>query len=303
MPLNSYQMSPTSPDPGDDEETKTLLADADEQETDMEDRTSATHPQADGGASGTRTRNGLLGYDELDHTRRKNRILVYTLAATSLALLLLALFVFVTRVTPAASSVPNELGVTKLPSGGRPAGAAHLDLTWNPEEQALRNWTWGPFEPHRSLMANIARLSNVRCSSLFPGGPLIDSGIVQADRELRDRLLQLRNSTEVDYSTGLARKSPAPHTRHLRRSPSTTSRNVNLTRAAEVGPFTEGSELKYLNLRQEFSTGEPVSVCEGNPWGDAYALLHQEILEGKREPKLLTYNCDRKTGCGGLADR
>lgn len=32
---------------------------------------------------------------------------------------------------------------------------------WVPEEIALRNWTWGPYEPHRSLLTNIAKLSHV----------------------------------------------------------------------------------------------------------------------------------------------
>jgi hypothetical protein len=36
-----------------------------------------------------------------------------------------------------------------------------ITLNWGEEEMALRNWTWGPFEPHPSLFANLASLSEV----------------------------------------------------------------------------------------------------------------------------------------------
>lgn len=40
-------------------------------------------------------------------------------------------------------------------------------LEWSEEEIALRNWTWGPFEPDESLLKNLAALSEVSWSMMF----------------------------------------------------------------------------------------------------------------------------------------
>lgn len=43
----------------------------------------------------------------------------------------------------------------------RPWYAASGQLEWTEEEAALRNWTWGPFQPDRTLLVNLALLSSV----------------------------------------------------------------------------------------------------------------------------------------------
>lgn len=121
----------------------------------------------------------------------------------------------------------------------------------------------------------------------------------------RDWLIASRRaSPAADYQVGLGRDYPAAHTREL---PTESRPLLDLPRrdraSTTLPPFSRGDELKYQDLLKESETGEPASVCKPGKWEESYATMHREVLEGKRPPKLLTYDCDRKIGCGGLADR
>lgn len=125
---------------------------------------------------------------------------------------------------------------------------------------------------------------------------------------MREGLLEFRKVPEQDYSVGLGRKYPAAHARFpssLATKPYSASTRSKLPKRSwgSPGSFSGGDKSKYEDIVQEYQTGEPASVCKPGKWEEAHTLLHKEILEGKREPSLLTYNCDGRYGCGGLADR
>jgi hypothetical protein len=123
---------------------------------------------------------------------------------------------------------------------------------------------------------------------------------------LRTWIIELRTSKQ-DYSVGLARAHPPrieKGAKVVEDIPRTYARDLWSSYSSPPQPFRFGDSQKYDELREEWDTGERVSVCQKGNWEDDYEKLHRGMMAGTIEPKLLTYNCDTAgQKCGGLADR
>ncbi|GAA5845246.1 hypothetical protein JCM9279_004815 [Rhodotorula babjevae] len=70
----------------------------------------------------------------------------------------------------------------------------------------------------------------------------------------------------------------------------------------EVPTFDRGSRDKWTALVVESHEGH-AGKCQGSNWLDKYESMHAEMLEGKRDPKFISYHCEQGINCGGLGDR
>ncbi|GAA5906008.1 uncharacterized protein JCM6883_002523 [Sporobolomyces salmoneus] len=64
----------------------------------------------------------------------------------------------------------------------------------------------------------------------------------------------------------------------------------------------EGNQEKYDSLISQAREGFE-GKCRGSNWLESYQKMHKEMLEGKRDPKFISYHCEKGMNCGGLGDR
>ncbi|GAA5904303.1 hypothetical protein JCM8208_006830 [Rhodotorula glutinis] len=70
----------------------------------------------------------------------------------------------------------------------------------------------------------------------------------------------------------------------------------------DVPTFDRGSRDKWAALVVESQEGH-AGKCQGSNWLEKYETMHAEMLEGKRDPKFISYHCEQGINCGGLGDR
>ncbi|BGP43573.1 hypothetical protein JCM10449v2_007614 [Rhodotorula kratochvilovae] len=70
----------------------------------------------------------------------------------------------------------------------------------------------------------------------------------------------------------------------------------------EAPTFEGGSRDKWAELVVQAQEGH-AGKCRGAKWLGDYEKMHAEMLEGKREPKFISYHCEQGINCGGLGDR
>ncbi|GAA5964927.1 hypothetical protein JCM21900_000022 [Sporobolomyces salmonicolor] len=72
---------------------------------------------------------------------------------------------------------------------------------------------------------------------------------------------------------------------------------------AGVAPtLAHGSLDKYADLLVQAEAGH-AGKCQSSTWLTDYEKMHAEMLSGARDPKFISYHCERGMNCGGLGDR
>ncbi|KPV73391.1 uncharacterized protein RHOBADRAFT_45968 [Rhodotorula graminis WP1] len=104
------------------------------------------------------------------------------------------------------------------------------------------------------------------------------------ERTLRDWVQHL-HKLPVGHGVGLG--AGAPH---------------ELAPLGDVPTFDRGSRDKWAALVVESQEGH-AGKCQGSNWLEKYETMHAEMLEGKRDPKFISYHCEQGINCGGLGDR
>ncbi|GAA5929823.1 uncharacterized protein JCM15063_004633 [Sporobolomyces koalae] len=63
-----------------------------------------------------------------------------------------------------------------------------------------------------------------------------------------------------------------------------------------------GDRDKYDQLITQATEGYE-GKCKSSTWLSGYQKMHGEMLDGSREPKFISYHCEKGMNCGGLGDR
>ncbi|GAA6005241.1 hypothetical protein JCM10207_002909 [Rhodosporidiobolus poonsookiae] len=154
-------------------------------------------------------------------------------------------------------------------------------IRWSKEDEQLRRYSWTTPDVHESLQR------------------LVD-GLTPASRRTRDWLLRSRTTSTGGTGIGLGTTDPpAP----IQPAPPAEAHAQPPSPDEGPGLFVEGSPTKYSDLVQEWKTGRPFEACEKGQWEEEYRTLHSDMLEGKRELRLLEFACRDGDYCGGIADR
>ncbi|GAA6060365.1 hypothetical protein JCM10212_004549 [Sporobolomyces blumeae] len=146
--------------------------------------------------------------------------------------------------------------------------------TYEEEEEGWRNFEWTAPAADPSLDKLVSKLD-------------------ADDLALRDWVRRLHSLPSAS-GVGLGASSPSET---MASSPSTS-----LALAAAVPGFKRGNLDKYAQLVVEAKQGFE-GKCQSSTWLDSYQKMHAEMLSGKREPKFISYHCEKGMNCGGLGDR
>lgn len=160
-------------------------------------------------------------------------------------------------------------------------GTPQIVNEWSEEDVHWRAYSWTAPDIDESLKRMLRNLSS-------------------DDTWTRNWLLETRPVTSSAVGVGLGAASPPLNIRPA--SPMPTHKRLPRSREGP-GNFAGGSYAKYAELLEEWQTGKQTQVCEGGKWQDDYTKMHDEMLKGDREPKLLEYICPVGQNCGGLTDR
>ncbi|GAA5919295.1 hypothetical protein JCM6882_007829 [Rhodosporidiobolus microsporus] len=196
-------------------------------------------------------------------------------------------FVFLTLSSPPQEYAHKALAQLRNSAGQ--GGAVLLQegdeggVSWRKtsEEEELQTYRWQA-EPDESLKRAVA-------------------GLNQHDTRVRNWLRSTRpissRGTFIGYSSPV---SPVPH---IAQGPP-AQQHTTLPRSWEgPGNLEGGSVEKYAELLKEWYSGRQSTHDEMGHWQEDYKALHDEIMRGERETRLLEYHCENKVECGGLADR
>ncbi|GAA5988756.1 hypothetical protein JCM5350_002927 [Sporobolomyces pararoseus] len=146
------------------------------------------------------------------------------------------------------------------------------------EEQSWRQFEWKAPEVDQSLKRFIAKLSPEELS-------------------LRSWIQQLYSLPSAS-GVGLGSSSSNSF------NPSTSSLTSLSSSLLPTIPGYSGlgNREKYDELISQAREGFE-GKCRGGKWLDSYGKMHREMLEGKRDPKFISYHCEKGMNCGGLGDR
>ncbi|CAG8456345.1 3990_t:CDS:2 [Paraglomus brasilianum] len=67
--------------------------------------------------------------------------------------------------------------------------------------------------------------------------------------------------------------------------------------------LTAEDKTKLAELRSEIAYADESADISCGSWQEKYTRLHEDMREGKRPPRFVSYVCDESSDCGGLADR
>ncbi|GAA5951540.1 hypothetical protein JCM3765_005964 [Sporobolomyces pararoseus] len=149
--------------------------------------------------------------------------------------------------------------------------------TYENEEQSWREFEWKAPEADQSLRKFIEKLSPEELS-------------------LRSWIQQLYSLPSAS-GVGLSSSSSTPFT------PLTSSLSLSTSLLPTIPSFNGlGNHKKYDELILQAREGFE-GKCQGSKWLDSYGKMHKEMLEGKRDPKFISYHCEKGMNCGGLGDR
>ncbi|GAA5865484.1 hypothetical protein JCM1840_001413 [Sporobolomyces johnsonii] len=81
-----------------------------------------------------------------------------------------------------------------------------------------------------------------------------------------------------------------------------TSPSTDLALVGDAPALAHGSLDKYADLLVQAEAGH-AGKCQGSTWLMDYEKMHAEMLSGARDPKFISYHCERGMNCGGLGDR
>ncbi|ORY88458.1 hypothetical protein BCR35DRAFT_301596 [Leucosporidium creatinivorum] len=142
------------------------------------------------------------------------------------------------------------------------------------EADDWRDFEWEVPEPHESL----------------------DRAILTLDEDELALLSYIRSVQLLPVASGVGLASS---------SPSTTPEMLSPSELGEMPLLEEGrgDESKWDQLRIEAKGEIGQGKCAGNTWLEEYRRMHEEMLSGEREPKFISYHCERGMNCGGLGDR
>ncbi|SCV74618.1 BQ2448_7647 [Microbotryum intermedium] len=165
-------------------------------------------------------------------------------------------------------------------NGRRVLNTQEANIEWTEEEQWLRKWRWDSPAVHESLQDRLDQMT-------------------PDEVKIRDWTRILRLKTRTGTGIGLGADDPP-------RPISSGDEDEQWRRrwTAQNGiRYYGGSWQKFSQLLEEAMTGQAYGSCPKYEWEDEYTKLHEEIMTGQRDTRIMEIACPAGSVCGGLADR
>ncbi|GAA6039174.1 hypothetical protein JCM8097_000453 [Rhodosporidiobolus ruineniae] len=148
------------------------------------------------------------------------------------------------------------------------------------EADGWRSYEWVAPPPHESLLRFLDKLE--------PDELALRDWIKRLHHQPSSASIGLSSSTPPSSSSGGLTPFP-PLT-------------PDLSLVASAPSCARGDLTKYADLLLQAEAGH-AGKCQGATWLEDYRRMHEEMLDGRRAPKFISYHCEQGINCGGLGDR